>query len=96
MLTLQNYVLYNNRRGGANMEKAQFNKDNVLTIIKGMKLRARKGMGDFKLSQSDHDWFWYAHNIFEYLESIFSNDEKFESSLKTAKVNIRKLGKRYG
>lgn len=78
------------------MKKAQFNKDNVLTIFKGMKLRAEKGMSDKKLSQTDHNWFMYAHSIFNYLEYVFSNDEKFESSLKTAKTNIRKLGKKYG
>lgn len=77
------------------MEKAQFNKDNVLTIIKGMKLRAEKGVCDKKLSESDHRWFGVAYNIFSYLEHVFNDDDHFESSLKTAKVNIRKLGKKY-
>lgn len=95
MLTLQNYVLYNNRRGGANMEKAQFNKDNVLTIIKGMKLRAEKGISDKKLCESDHRWFLVAHSILSHLEYVFECDEGFELSLKYAKSNIRKLGKKY-
>lgn len=78
------------------MKKAQINKDNVLTIFKGMKLRAEKGVCDKKLSEPDHRWFGVAYNIFNYLEHIFSDDDYFESSLKTAKENIRKLGKKNG
>lgn len=77
------------------MEKAQFNKDNVLTIIKGMKLRARKGMTDKKLGEPDQRWFAHAYQVFNYLEGIILDEEHFESSLKTAKVNIRKLSKKY-
>ena len=77
-------------------EKAQFNKDNVLTILKGMKLRARYGMTDKKLTEPDKRWFSHAYQLLRYLEEGFIEEEYFESLLKNAKSNIRKLGKKYG
>ena len=78
------------------IEKAQFNKNNVLTIIKGMKLRASKGVCDKKLGEPDRRWFGHAYQLLRYLEGVFRDEEHFEMCLKTAKSNIKKLEKKYG
>ena len=76
-------------------EKAQFNKDNVLIILKGMELRSIKACEDKKSTNADKVFFHHSRVLLNYLRELFGSEEYFEKCLKTQKSNIRKLGKKY-